>query len=337
MSNDTPERPKTPRFPKGLAAASPLRIFRTTARSRIADYGIVILLVALLVLGRVVYDGFFTTANLTSILSQSAPLGIVAVGMTFVIVGGGFDLSVGAVFAIGATVFAAMGETQSWLLSAGVAVAIGLALGALNGLIVTAWSVNPFIATLGTSSIFGGGILLLTNNKSFVLTRFGELGAGAVGGIPISVIVLIALLVAGYILLRMTVYGRAVYAVGGSEHAAHLAGLRVKLTRASTYVLSGSLAAFAGVMQASRLGSGQGNMGDTIALNAIAVVVIGGTALLGGEGSIWRTAVGLLIIGILNNVFFSLALSGNWQTIITGVILISAVAFDVIVRRGRRS
>jgi ribose/xylose/arabinose/galactoside ABC-type transport system permease subunit len=158
---------------------------------------------------------------------------------------------------------------------------------------------------------YGGEVLLLTNNKAYVLNRFSTLGSGDINTIPISIVVLVIFFVIGWAVLRMTVYGRSVYAVGGNNEAARLAGLRVALVRGCTYVLSGGLAALAGIMQASRLGSGQGNIGSTVALEAIAVVVIGGTALLGGEGAMWRTGVGLLIIGILSNVFFSLVLSAN--------------------------
>jgi ribose transport system permease protein len=319
------------------ASRSPLAIMRTTVRGRVADYGIVILLVGLIILGRGVYSGFFSGSNLSSIVSESAPLGIVAIGMTFVIIAGGFDLSVGAIYAIGATIFAAMGNTHSWLLSGLAAVATGLVLGLINGVAVTVLRVNPFIATLGTSSIYGGAVLLISNNKAYVLNRFSALGSDNWGAIPISVVVLVILFAIGWAVLQMTVFGRSVYAVGGNYEAARLAGLRVALIRTTTYVLSGGLAAFAGVMEASRLASGQGNIGATTALNAIAVVVIGGTALLGGEGAMWRTGIGLLIIGILTNVFFSLALSANWQTVVTGIILILAVAFDVLVRTGHRT
>lgn len=320
-----------------LDKGSPLNVLRITVRGRVADYGILILFVGLLVLGRVVYEGFFSQDNLTSIVAQSAPLGIVAIGMTFVIIAGGFDLSVGAIFAIGATIFAAMGNAHSWFVSGLVAVLVGLGLGVINGVVVTVLRVNPFIATLGTSSVYGGAVLLVSNNKAYVLTRFSALGSDNWGAIPISVVVLLIVFVIGWIALRMTVFGRNVYAVGGNYEAARLAGLRVALTRTATYVISGGLAAFAGIMQASRLLSGQGNFGSTTALSAIAVVVIGGTALLGGEGAMWRTGIGLLIIGVLSNVFFSLALSANWQTLVTGVILILAVAFDVLIRTGRRT
>jgi len=320
-----------------LGKGSPLEVLRTTVRGRVADYGILILFVGLLILGRVVYDGFFTKANLESIVAQSAPLGIVAIGMTFVIIAGGFDLSVGAIYAIGATLFAAIGSSHSWFVSGLVAILVGLGLGVINGVVVTLLRVNPFIATLGTSSVYGGAVLLISNNKAYVLTRYSPLGSDNLASIPISVIVLVIVFVIGWIALRMTIFGRSVYAVGGNDEASHLAGLRVALIRSSTYVMSGGLAAFAGIMQASRLESGQGNFGSTTALSAIAVVVIGGTALLGGEGSMWRTGIGLLIIGTLSNVFFSLALSANWQTVVTGIILILAVAFDVLIRTGRRT
>lgn len=328
---------RVPSTASAVSKGSPISIMRTTIRGRVADYGIVILFVGLIVLGRAVYSGFFSGDNLSSIVSQSAPLGIVAIGMTFVIIAGGFDLSVGAVYAIGATIFASMGNTHSWFVSGLVAVAVGLGLGLINGIVVTVLRVNPFIATLGTSSVYGGAVLLISNNKAYVLTRYAKLGSDNWGPIPISIIVLVILFVIAWAVLQSTVFGRSVYAIGGNDEAAHLAGLRVALIRSSTYVLSGGLAAFAGIMEASRLASGQGNIGATTALNAIAVVVIGGTALLGGEGAMWRTGVGLLIIGVLTNVFFSLALSANWQTLVTGIILIIAVAFDVLVRTGRRA
>lgn len=311
--------------------------WKSTARGRIADYGIVVLFIAVIIIGRVVYSGFFNGGNLRSILSESAPLGIVAVGETFVIIGAGFDLSVGSIYAIGATVFALVGNSHSWLLAGAIVVLLGLALGAVNGVVVTRLKVNPFIATFGTGSIYGGGILLLTNNASYPLERYASLGIGQVGPVPISVIVLAALMVIAGLLLSVTVFGRRLYAVGGNDEASHLAGLRVSLIRGSTYAISGALAAFAGIVEASQLGDGQGNIGSTTALDAIAIVVIGGTALLGGEGAMWRTAVGLLIIGILDNIFFSLALNANWQTVVTGLILIAAVAFDMLVRQGNRA
>lgn len=318
----------------GLMSA---QLWKGTVRQRSADYGIVALFIALLVVGGIVYDGFFSGNNLRSILSESAPLGVVAIGETFVIICAGFDLSVGSIYAIGATVFAIVGNAHSWVLAGTLPVLLGAALGAINGVVVTQLKVNPFIATLGTGSIYGGSILLLTNNAAYPLERYGALGSGQVGPMPISVIVLVVLMVAGGVVLKSTIYGRKVYAVGGNSEASHLAGLRVGLIRGGTYVISGALAAFAGVMEASLLGNGQGNIGANTALDAIAIVVIGGTALLGGEGAMWRTAVGLLIIGILDNIFFSLALNANWQTIFTGFILIAAVAFDMLVRRGSRA
>jgi ribose transport system permease protein len=311
--------------------------WKGTARGRFADYGIVVLLVAVLIVGRIVYDGFYSGSNLRAILSESAPLGIVAIGETFVIICAGFDLSVGAIYAIGATVFAMVGNKHPWELAGGLALLIGLALGSLNGVVVTRLKVNPFIATFGTGSIYGGGVLLLTNNAAYPLGRFSGLGVGRWGPVPVSVIVLAVLMVIGGVILKSTVYGRRLYSVGGNDEASHLAGLRVNLIRGGTYAISGVLAAFAGIMEASLLGNGQGNIGPNTALDAIAIVVIGGTALLGGEGAMWRTAVGLLIIGILDNIFFSLALNANWQTVVTGLILIAAVAFDMLVRRGSRA
>jgi ribose transport system permease protein len=337
--SDIGRQDKSPAVPGAGPEGDPVKgvlSWKGRGGDRFADYGIIVLFVALLIAGRIAYSGFFSGANLRSILSQSAPLGIVAIGETFVLIAAGFDLSVGAIFAIGATVFADLAQSHSWELSGAVPVLLGLGLGATNGVVVTQLKVNPFIATFGTGSIFGGGILLLTNNTAYPLIGDSTLGAGRVGPVPVSVIVLAGLMIVGGMVLSSTIFGRKVYAVGGNDEASHLAGVRVNLVRGGAYAISGGLAAFAGVMQASLLGEGQGNIGGNTALDAIAVVVIGGTALLGGEGAMWRTAIGLLIIGILDNIFFSLALNANWQTVATGAILIAAVAFDLLVRRARR-
>jgi ribose/xylose/arabinose/galactoside ABC-type transport system permease subunit len=304
---------------------------RSGTLSRLAvEYGMVLVLVILLAVATLIYSGFLQPSNLLLVLSQSAPLGIVAVGMTFVIIAGGFDLSVGAVYATAGTIFAKVSVGHSIALGFAAALGLGLLLGTVNGVLVTRFKINPFVATLGTTSVYSGGILLYSHSKPFTVTKpeFMTLGAGGVAGIPYSVIALVAAFAVGAVLLHKTTYGRRIFSVGGNAEASRLSGIPVRMIRASTYTLSGVLAALGGVMAASRLGVGQGDVGASIALDAIAVVVIGGTSLAGGEGRIWRSAIGLLILAILNNIFFSLAVDSNWQLITKGAIVVAAVATD---------
>lgn len=294
-------------------------------------------LVALVILSQALYPGFLDPQNLKNILSQNAPVGIVAVGMTFVILAAGFDLSVGAILALGAVVYATFAERMGLLPAAIVTLAVGLAAGAINGAIVTRLRVNPFVATLGTASMFGGAAFLYSKSAPIVVDKpqFQTLGTEEFLGLPIAVWFLIAAFVAGGAVLSKSIYGHSVYAVGGNDEAARLSGLRVDLIRASTYVLTGTAAVVGGMILASRLGVGQADMGGTVALDAIAIVVIGGTSLLGGEGAMWRTAVGLLILATLTNLFDSLALDQNWQSLVKGAIIVGAVALDAYTRTRR--
>jgi ribose transport system permease protein len=294
------------------------------------DYGMVAVLAGLVVVATILYSGFLAPDNLLIVLSQSAPLGVAAVGMTFVIIAGGFDLSVGAIFATAGTIAAKVSIDHSVTLGILAALGLGLVLGIVNGVLVARFNINPFVATLGTTSVYAGGILLYSDSQPYTVTKasFMELGAGSVGGVPLSVIVLVAVFGVGALLLHKSTYGRRVFSVGGNAEASRLSGVPVRLVRGSTYALSGLLAALGGVMAASRLGVGQGDVGANLALDAIAVVVIGGTSLAGGEGRIWRSGVGLLILAVLDNIFFSLAVDSNWQLITKGAIVVLAVAAD---------
>lgn len=298
-------------------------------------YGIVVLLALLILIGALTQDRFLTSNNLIGIISQSAPLGLVAIGMTFVLIAGGFDLSVAAIVAVGSIAFARLAPEMDVLPALLCAVAAGLLCGLINGLVVTILKVNAFVATFGTSSIFVGLTLLYTGGMPFYVTgdAFKFLGSGQLGPLPFSIWVLIAtFLIAGFVLAKTT-YGRMLYAVGGNEEASKLSGIRVEPVRASAFVLLGGLAAFAGAMYASRLSVGQAEMAPMIALDAIAVVVIGGTSLAGGEGAMWRTLAGLLLLGVLNNLFFGWAVDPNWQQISKGLIVIAAVSLDYFGRK----
>jgi ribose/xylose/arabinose/galactoside ABC-type transport system permease subunit len=309
-----------------------------TRLSRASRHGLLASLFLLIAVSEYLYPNFLAPQNIKNILGQSAPTGIVAVGMTFVMITGGFDLSVGSIYAAGATIYASLAVAGWPLPVAGAAtIAIGSLAGLTNGLIVTKLNVNPFVATLGTMSAFSGLALIYSNSSPFIATdpAFAALGRGQMLSIPISIWILLAFLASGQLALSRTVYGRQLYAIGGNDEASRLAGLRTAALRTSTYALSGACAAIAGMLIASRLGMGQADIGAAMALDAIAVVVIGGTSLLGGEGSIWRTAIGLLIVAILTNLLDSLAISSHYQLVIKGAIVIGAVAVDSLVRSRR--
>ncbi|EAQ02093.1 ribose ABC transporter permease [Pseudooceanicola batsensis HTCC2597] len=257
--------------------------------------------------------------------------------MTFVLISRGFDLSVASIFALGAVIFANRADPFGLWGAALTVIVVTFICGAINGFIVTKLNVNPFVATLGTGSVFGGAAFLYSNSAPQVPDHFDFiiLGTGRFLGWPISIWLLLVIFLVGAFVLSRTVYGRSLYALGGNEEAARLSGIRVDLIRGSTYALTGVCSGLGGMILASRLGVGQADMGGSLALDAIAVVVIGGTSLLGGEGAIWRTAIGLLIIATLTNVFDSLAINTNVQQVVKGFIVIAAVALDIYARRIR--
>jgi ribose transport system permease protein len=319
-------------------SAKPVSPFRNPAitwASVIRRGMIVWLLIALVILCRILYPGFLERGNIFNILSQNAQVGLIALGMTFVMIAGGFDLSVGAIYAAGATVYAMEAKEMALPLAALMALTVGLVCGSLNGIIVTRLKVNPFVATLGTTSIFAGAAYLYSHSAPVLVDRpdFTVLGAGKWFGVPISLVLLIVAYIVGGVALSKTVYGRSLYAVGGNPEAARLAGLRVELLKTSTYALVGVLAAFGGMIIASRLSIGQADIAGTMSLDAIAIVIIGGTSLFGGSGAVWRTAVGLLLLAVLTNIFDALALDSNFQSLIKGAIVIGAVALDAYSRR----
>ena len=258
--------------------------------------------------------------------------------MTFVIISGGFDLSVGATYALAVIVAAGVTiSTGSPNLGIVAAVGAGAVCGIVNGLLVARLDINPFVATLGSASVISGIAYLYSNSAPFIVSdqNFKVLARSSIVGIPTPILILAVTFVVGGVLLSMTRYGRNIYAIGGNHEAGWLSGLRVPDLTASVYVMTGLLAAFAGTLDASRLGVGQADMGADIALDAIAIVIVGGTSLRGGEGAVWRSAVGLLIFATLTNLFYSLNLSQNWQLIAKGTIVLLAVALDSWSRKRR--
>ena len=281
---------------------------------------------------------FLSPLNLTNVLVQASVMAVVAMGMTFVILAGGFDLSVGSVLALSGCIAAAV------MLKAGIAagVAAGVAAGALvglvNGLVVTVLRVNPFITTLGTMVLVRGVVYLFTGgepipSESTLPQSFLEFGTERLLGVHYLVWVPALLLAMLSWVLAMTPYGRAVYATGGNREAAYLSGIDVTRVTTSTYVWSGLLAGLAGVMLASRLQSGQPTAGEFYELTAIAAVVLGGAALHGGEGKLYKTVIGVFIMVVLGNGLNLMNVDSYWQRIAVGAVIILAAAADRLRQR----
>ena len=298
-------------------------------------YGMVLALIALIVVTAILDPSFLQTNNLLNLLRQWAPPGLMAVGMTFVIISGGFDLSVGGTYAAAAVLSASLALQMPIPVAIALSVLMGAGIGLANGIVITRLDVNPFVATLGMGFIVTGMTEVLSNAMPMIVEdpRFQIFGGGDLWGMPIpGVLLIIALLVGGLVLAR-SVYGRYVYAIGGGDEASRLTGLRTRSVRTLAYVITGALAALAGCVIASQLGEGQGDIGRNVELGVITIVIVGGNAVSGGEGAMWRTATGIGILAILGNAFDHLQVSTFWQEVIEGLIVITALAIDAYGKR----
>jgi ribose transport system permease protein len=323
--------------PDEMSAEPDQRGRRGRVLEQASTWAMPLIFLALVVGATIAYPGFLDTGNIRNILSQNAPVGVIALAMTLIMVGGGFDLSVGATFGCGSVAFAALYQRVPEGVALALVIVMGMALGAVNGLLVTRVRVNPFVATLGTGSIFGGAALIASGSSPIIVNDVGftDLGQGGVGGVPYSIWILLGVTAVLGVLLSRSVYGHLIYAVGGNYEASRLAGLRVDLVRASTYMIGGAAAAFGGAVLASRLSVGQADVGAAIPLEAIAMVVIGGTSLFGGEGSILRTCTGIGILAVVGNVANTNGWGSEIESVVQGTIVIAAVSLDAFVRSRR--
>jgi ribose transport system permease protein len=299
-------------------------------------WGAAVALAVVLAIGWSADPTLFEWGSLRYLLAQNAGLGIVAVGMTFVIIVGGIDISVGSVFAIGACVYARMSLHTSLIVAGLIALALCCAAGVVNGLLITKGRLNPFVVTLGTASLFGGAVWLYAGNDAILPTNasFSTLGTGQLGSVPYADVALAAVFLLGAVGLHRSVAGKLVFAVGGNATAATLNGVRTDAVRVGAYALSGVCAGFAGMLGASQTGVALASMGGTnVALMSIAIVVIGGTSLLGGNGAMWRTVCGFLIIATINDLFNVLGISIAVQYIVEAGVLIPALILDAVTRR----
>lgn len=301
-------------------------------RWNLAGQAPLITLVALCLVTALMTDRFLSPLNLTNILVQSSIMAVIAIGMTFVIIGGGFDLSVGSTVAFAGCIAVMM--MVKFGIVAGVLAGIlaGAAIGFANGLIIAKLGVNPFITTLGMMVLVRGLVFLITGGAPVgddgLPAAFIAFGSSRFLGIHYLVWVPAVLVVALSFVMHMMPYGRRIYATGGNREAAYLSGVAVKRVIASTYVWCGALSGVAGVMLAARLQSGQPTAGEFYELTAIAAVVLGGAALHGGEGTLYKSIIGVFIMIVLGNSLNLLNVDSYWQRVAVGGVIIAAAAID---------
>ncbi len=294
----------------------------------IVDYGIVIAFLLLCVALAILTPTFLTSGNLLNVGRQVSIVAILAAGQTFVILTAGIDLSVGSVLALAGAVAAGVSASFGWGPGIVAGLLVGGGAGLLNGLAITLLLVPDFVATLAMLSIARGATLIYTNGQPISVAegpmRF--LGAGTIGPIPVPIVVTLLVFAVSIVVLRSMTFGRYVYATGGNRRAAAFSGIDTHRVRVLVYVVSGLLAGIAGVVLTGRLATADPQAGVGYELDAIAAVVLGGTSLFGGEGSVARTLLGALILGVLSNGMNLLDVSPFYQEVVKGVVIVIAVA-----------
>lgn len=309
---------------------------------RAREFSTVFALVLLAIIGSLVADGFLGPENLLTVGQQVSQIGIMAVGATFVIINGEIDLSVGSTYALGAiSAGLLLAAGAPWVLAVVAGMLIGAVAGLINGLLVVGLGIPSFIVTLGTLSVFRGTALLMSGGSPISLTQsmpgvaeFSLIGQGRLFGlIPMQLVIFTLIAVIFGILLHRSRFGFSTYAVGGSAEAARLCGIKSQATKALAFVIQGTLAGLAGVIGLSFLSYVQGVTGTGMELTVISAVIIGGAALSGGAGSMLGTIIGVVFIGVLQNILNLTGVSSFWQTIATGAVIIIAVAADILMRK----
>ncbi len=301
-----------------------------------------IALIVLMIIITIINPNFLTVNNLLNLLLQVTANGFIAFGMTFVILTSGIDLSVGAILALSRAVTAGfIAQGMPLPLACLLALVLGAILGAINGIFVAYGGMAPFIVTLATQMVYRGATLVFTNGNPITKNMNGYflayIGQGYLFGIPFPVILMIVVFVILYFLLHKTAFGKSVYALGGNETAAHIAGVKSNKVKVAIYTISGIMSAVSGLIITSRLGSATPQAGSGYEMFAIAAVVLGGTSLMGGKGRLSGTIIGVLIIGVLNNGLNIIGVSAFWQQVVEGIVILIAVLIDVLRSRASKN
>lgn len=296
------------------------------------QYGIFIVFSIICLIISFISPQFLTVSNWTIIITQVSINALLAFGVTFVIITGGIDLSLGSIVAVAGVSAAMLAHPDSYpvLVPVFAGLFAGLMIGAFNGFIITKSKIAPFIVTLGTMTIGRGLALILSNGRpvSNLSESFAFIGSGKIMGIPVLIVILILIFILCSVILNKTILGRYIYAVGGNEQAARASGINVTQVKMAVYSISGLLAGLAGILLTSRITTGQPNAGAGFELDAIAAVVIGGTSTTGGKGTIAGTLIGVLLIGVINNSLDLLNVTSYYQQVVMGIIIIGAVVLD---------
>ncbi|HIY38100.1 MAG TPA: ABC transporter permease [Candidatus Agathobaculum merdigallinarum] len=307
-----------------------------SVKSLISEYFIFVIFIALVIVLTCLKPSFIQPSNLVNILKQASINGILSFGMMFVIIAGGFDMSVGSTVAFTGIVAAMLGQGQYPLIvPLVVAMLAGLAVGVVNGVGVAVGDLPPFIMTLGTMTAVRGLALLLSDGKPVtgISEEYKAVAATSVAGIPMLAIFLVIVILICSFVLAKTVYGRRVYACGGNLQAARVSGINTTMIRISTFAIAGLLAGLSGFLMTSRVTIGQPTAAESYEMDAITACVVGGVSMSGGVGKPWGVVVGCLLITVITNGLDILGVSSHWQKIVKGAIIVLAVLIDV---KGKR-
>ena len=299
--------------------------------NQINIYRSVLILLVICVFATILSPSFLSVTNLFNVFKQITVAGIVGCGMTFVILTGGIDLSVGSILGLsGVLASGVLASTGNTAVAVAVSLTVGIACGAVNGFFVSVCGIPPFISTLGMMTLLRGVILVYTKGSPIPIKSdaYKFFGKGSIAGIPVPVIILIIVFLLAHYILTQTSYGRSVYAVGGNREAARLSGIRVKTSEFLVYTLNGLMYGMAGLILTARLGSAQSTSGTGIEMDAIAAVILGGTSLSGGVGFVLPTVVGAMIMGIIDNILTLMNVNPHATNIVKGAVILIAVLVD---------
>ena len=299
--------------------------------NQINIYRSVSILLVICVFATILSPSFLSVTNLFNVFKQITVAGIVGCGMTFVILTGGIDLSVGSILGLsGVLASGVLASTGNTAVAVAVSLTVGIACGAVNGFFVSVCGIPPFISTLGMMTLLRGVILVYTKGSPIPIKSdaYKFFGKGSIAGIPVPVIILIIVFLLAHYILTQTSYGRSVYAVGGNREAARLSGIRVKTSEFLVYTLNGLMCGMAGLILTARLGSAQSTSGTGIEMDAIAAVILGGTSLSGGVGFVLPTVVGAMIMGIIDNILTLMNVNPHATNIVKGAVILIAVLVD---------
>ncbi|WP_086967517.1 ABC transporter permease [Vibrio coralliirubri] len=310
----------------------------------LSKYAIYVVFVGMCIVMSILSPVFLTVANLLNVMTQMASIGLLALGVTIIIITRGIDLSSGSVLAVAAVVSASTAQTLDWgmrmypnlpelpvIVPILVALGVGALCGLINGALIAYTGIPPFIATLGMMIIARGAALLYSDGRpiSSLIDSYQWIGQGNIAGIPVPVVIFLVMALFTYVLLNYTRFGKYAYAIGGNETAAYVSGINVTKYKILVYVYAGLLAGIAALILTARINSGQPGLGNMYELDAIAAATVGGVSHAGGIGTIQGTIVGTMIMGVLQNGLDLLNVSAYWQQVVKGLVIVVAVIFDM--------